>query len=160
MANVTLKEAVTVCEAAIARAKELGITIAVSVVDSGTNLVTMQKMENALLLGIEGSKGKAVASVLKGTLRRVQRRPDTEERQSGYASATDPLFGESSGDLIPRNDSPVMRALQIQMGGRFILGRGAVPIFRDSELIGACGAGGGTGEEDEDCSRAGAAAIG
>jgi glc operon protein GlcG len=133
MANVTLKEAVTVCEAAIARAKELGITIAVSVVDSGTNLVTMQKMENALLLGIEGSKGKAVASV---------------------------LFGESSGDLIPRNDSPVMRALQIQMGGRFILGRGAVPIFRDSELIGACGAGGGTGEEDEDCSRAGAAAIG
>ncbi len=133
MANVTLKEAVTVCEAAIARAKELGITIAVSVVDSGTNLVTMQKMENALLLGIEGSKGKAVASV---------------------------LFGESSGDLIPRNDSPVMRALQIQMGGRFILGRGAVPISRDSELIGACGAGGGTGEEDEDCSRAGAAAIG
>ena len=133
MANVTLKEAVTVCEAAIARANELGITIAVSVVDSGTNLVTMQKMENALLLGIEGSKGKAVASV---------------------------LFGESSGDLIPRNDSPVMRALQIQMGGRFILGRGAVPIFRDSELIGACGAGGGTGEEDEDCSRAGAAAIG
>ena len=133
MANVTLKEAVTVCEAAIARAKELGITIAVSVVDSGTNLGTMQKMENALLLGIEGSKGKAVASV---------------------------LFGESSGDLIPRNDSPVMRALQIQMGGRFILGRGAVPIFRDSELIGACGAGGGTGEEDEDCSRAGAAAIG
>ena len=92
----------------------------------------MQKMENTLLLGIEGSKGKAVASV---------------------------LFGEPSGDLIPRNDSPVMRALQIQMSGRFILGRGAVPILRDGELIGACGTGGGTGEEDEDCARVGVAAI-
>ena len=132
MPNVTLKEAVTVCETAIARAKELGITIAVSVVDSGTNLVTMQKMENALLLGIEGSKGKAVASS---------------------------IFGQASGDLEERGERPVFRALTIQMGGRLIMGRGAVPITRAGEVIGACGVGGGTGEEDEECAQAGVDAL-
>jgi uncharacterized protein GlcG (DUF336 family) len=34
-------------------------------------------------------------------------------------------------------------------------GQGAVPIFRQAVLIGACGVGGGTAQEDEDCARAG-----
>jgi uncharacterized protein GlcG (DUF336 family) len=34
-------------------------------------------------------------------------------------------------------------------------GQGAVPIFRQNVLIGACGVGGGTAQEDEDCARAG-----
>ena len=132
MANVTLDEAVRVCDAAIARAGEMGIKVAASVVDSGTNLVTMQKMDGALILGVEGSRGKAVASV---------------------------MFGQPSGELKARADRPTMRSLQIQYGGRFIMGQGAVPIVRDGEVIGACGVGGGTSQEDEDCARAGVAAI-
>ena len=132
MANVTLDEAVRVCDAAIARAGEMGIKVAASVVDSGTNLVTMQKMDGALILGVEGSRGKAVASV---------------------------MFGQPSGELEARADRPTMRSLQIQYGGRFIMGQGAVPIVRDGEVIGACGVGGGTSQEDEDCARAGVAAI-
>ena len=127
MPDVTLAEAVRLCEGAIAKAEEIGIRIAVSVVDSGTNLVAMQKMEKALILGIEGSRGKAVASV---------------------------IFGQPSGELSVRSESPTMRALSIQWGGRFIMGQGAVPIFRDGEVIGACGVGGGTAEEDEVCARA------
>ena len=121
MANVTLAEGVNICEAAIGKAQELGIKIAVSVVDSGTNLVTMQKMDGTLILAIEGSRGKAVASV---------------------------IFGQPSGELEERADRPVMRSLGIQMGGRFIMGQGAVPIVRAGEVIGACGVGGGTGQED------------
>lgn len=34
-------------------------------------------------------------------------------------------------------------------------GQSAVPIFRDGVLISACGVGGGTAQEDEDCARAG-----
>ena len=34
-------------------------------------------------------------------------------------------------------------------------GQGAVPILRQGVLIGACGVGGGTAQEDEDCARAG-----
>jgi uncharacterized protein GlcG (DUF336 family) len=36
-----------------------------------------------------------------------------------------------------------------------IMGQGAVPILRDGQVIGACGVGGGTSQEDEDCARAG-----
>ena len=128
MANVTLAEAVKMCDAAIVKAEELGIKIAVTVVDSGMNLVAEHKMDGTLILAIEGSRGKAVASV---------------------------IFGQPSGELEGRADRPVMRSLQIQMNGRFIMGQGALPILRDGELIGACGVGGGTSEEDEQCARAG-----
>ena len=129
---MTLSNAVRICEEAIAKAQGLGIKVAVSVVDSGTNLITMQKMDGTLVLAIEGSRGKAVASA---------------------------IFGQPSGELEARADRPVFRALQIQMAGRLIMGQGAVPIMRDGEVIGACGVGGGTAEEDEECARAGIDAI-
>jgi uncharacterized protein GlcG (DUF336 family) len=40
-----------------------------------------------------------------------------------------------------------------------IFGQGAVPITSDGEVVGACGVGGGTSEEDEQCAAAGAAAL-
>lgn len=132
MANVTLAEAVKMCDAAIAKAEELGIKIAATVVDSGMNLVAEHKMDGTLILAIEGSRGKAVASV---------------------------IFGQPSGELEARADRPVMRSLQIQMNGRFIMGQGALPIMRDGEVIGACGVGGGTSEEDEQCARTGIATL-
>ena len=132
MANVSLTEAARICDSAIAKSEELGIKISVSVVDAGTNLVAMKKMDGAIVLGIEGSRGKAVASS---------------------------IFGQVSGDLEERGERPVFRALTIQMGGRLIMSRGAVPITRDGEVIGACGVGGGTGEEDEECAQAGADAL-
>ena len=132
MADITLEEAVRICDGAIARANELGITVAVSVVDSGTNLVALHRMDGTLILAIEGSRGKAVASV---------------------------IFGQPSGELEARAERPVMKALQIQYGGKFIMGQGAVPILRAGALIGACGVGGGTSQEDEDCASAGIAAV-
>ena len=132
MADVTLAEAIRMCESAIAKARELGIKIAVSVVDSGTNLVALQRMNGALILATEGSRGKAVASV---------------------------IFGQPSGELEVRAERPTFRALEIQMGGRFIMGQGAMPIFREGAVIGACSVGGGTPQEDEECARAGIAAV-
>ena len=132
MANVTLTEAVKMCGEAITKAEELGIRIAATVVDSGMNLVAAHKMDGTLILAIEGSRGKAVASV---------------------------IFGLPSVELEGRADRPVMKSLQIQMNGRFIMGQGALPIMRDGELIGACGVGGGTSEEDEQCARAGIATL-
>ena len=64
MAGLTLSNAVRICEEAIAKAQGLGIKVAVSVVDSGTNLITMQKKDGTLVLAIEGSRGKAVASAI------------------------------------------------------------------------------------------------
>ena len=132
MANVTLEAASRICDAALAKAAEMGVKVSISVVDSGTNLVTMKHMDGAIMLGIEGSRGKAVASA---------------------------LFGKPSSELEELADRPVFRALMTQMGGRLIMGIGAVPIIRDGDVIGACGVGGATGEEDEECANAGVAAL-
>jgi len=40
-----------------------------------------------------------------------------------------------------------------------IMGQGAVPLFRNGNLVGAVGVGGGTSQQDEDCAAAGAAAL-
>ena len=66
MTHITLEESKPICEAAIAKAQQLEIKIAVSVVDSAMNLVAMQKMDGASILAIDDSRGKAVASVILG----------------------------------------------------------------------------------------------
>jgi uncharacterized protein GlcG (DUF336 family) len=40
-----------------------------------------------------------------------------------------------------------------------VFAQGALPIFRDGVIEGACGVGGGTSQQDEDCARAGIAAA-
>jgi uncharacterized protein GlcG (DUF336 family) len=40
-----------------------------------------------------------------------------------------------------------------------IMGQGAVPIIRNGEIEGACGVGGGSSQQDEDCARAGVAKL-
>ena len=132
MTDITLDEAKDICSAAIGHAEHIGIKIAVSVVDSGTNLVSMQKMDGTMILSIDGSRGKAVASV---------------------------IFGQPSGELEERSKRPTFRALEIQWGGRFIMSQGAIPIIRDGEIIGACGVGGGTPQEDEQCAASGLAIL-
>ena len=132
MTHITLEESKPICEAAITKAQELGITIAVSVVDSAMNLVAMQKMDGALILAIDGSRGKAVASV---------------------------IFGQSTSELEERSKRPTFRALEIQWGGRFVMGQGAIPIIRNGEVTGACGVVGGTPKEDEVCAASGISVL-
>src|SRR5215831_17617441 len=64
-------------------------------------------------------------------------------------------FGRPSGDLTPRADHPTLRGIAAAEGNHIFYGQGAMPIFRQGVLIGACGVGGGTAQEDEDCARAG-----
>ncbi|MYE58860.1 MAG: heme-binding protein [Alphaproteobacteria bacterium] len=129
---LTLQEANHVAAAAIAHAESLGILICVSVSDAGGRLIAFQRMDGAIWAAVYGSQGKAAASA---------------------------AFGRPSGDLTERADHPTFRGIAAADGGRLIYGQGAVPILRDGQLIGACGVGGGTGQEDEDCARAGAACI-
>jgi uncharacterized protein GlcG (DUF336 family) len=45
------------------------------------------------------------------------------------------------------------------MGGRMVPARGAVPVVKSHERIGAIGASGATAEQDEPCAQAGAASL-
>ena len=129
---LTLQEANRVAAAAIAHAESLGILICVSVSDAGGRLVAFQRMDGAIWAAVYGSQGKAAASA---------------------------AFARPSGDLTERADHPTFRGIAAADGGRLIYGQGAVPIMRGGQVIGACGVGGGTGQEDEDCARAGAASV-
>jgi uncharacterized protein GlcG (DUF336 family) len=125
---LTLEEANCIARGAIAKAEALNIKINVAVCDAGGRLIAFQRMDHAIWGGVYGSQGKAVASA---------------------------AFGRPSGDLTERADHPTMRGIVAAEGAHAILGQGAVPIIRNGVVEGACGVGGGTGQQDEDCARAG-----
>ena len=126
--SLTLEEANRVLAGALDKARQLNIRISAAVVDAGGRLVAFQRMDNAIWASAYGSQGKAVASA---------------------------AFGRASGEMQARADAPTPRGIALAEGGHMIMGQGALPILRNGVLIGACGVGGGTAQEDEDCARAG-----
>ena len=129
---LTLAEANQIVQAAITRAKEMNIKISVAVCDAGGRLVAFNRMDGALWAGAYGSQGKAVASA---------------------------AFGRASGELAERAGSPIIQGIAAAEGGHMIASQGAVPIMRNGVVEGACGVGGGTAQQDEDCARAGVAKL-
>ncbi len=130
--TLTLQEANRVIEGALAKAKELKIKISAAVCDTGGRLVAFQRMDNAIWASAYGSQGKAIASA---------------------------AFGRASGLLTERAEHPTLSGIAAAEGGHMFFGQGAVPIVRDGVVLGACGVGGGTAQEDEDCAKAGVARL-
>ena len=130
--SLTLAEANSIVGGALAKAKEVNIKISAAVVDGGGRLLAFQRMEDATWASVYGSQGKAVASV---------------------------GFGIVSGEMQARADAPIIRGIVAAEGGHMIPSQGAVPIMRNGAVIGACGVGGGTSQEDEDCATAGIAKL-
>ena len=129
---LTLDEANRIIAGAIAKARELDIRINVAVCDTGGHLFAFQRMDGAQWAGSYGSQGKAVAAA---------------------------AFSVPSGNLTERADHPTFRGIAAASGGRMFFGQGGVPILRDGVVEGACGVGGGSGQEDEDCAAAGIALL-
>ena len=129
---LTLDEANRIIAAAIAKARSLNIRVSVAVCDAGGRPLSFQRMDGAHWASAYGSQGKAIASA---------------------------AFNRPSGELSARADQPTPRGIAAAEGGHMIMGQGAVPIRRDGALVGACGVGGGSAQEDEDCAAAGAAAL-
>ena len=125
---LTLDEANRIVEGAIAAANEMGIKINVAVVDAGGRLLAFNRMDGAIWGGSYGSQGKAVASA---------------------------AFGRSSGELQERSESPIIRGILSAEGGHGIASQGGLPIIRHGVVDGAVGVGGGSSQQDEDCSKAG-----
>jgi glc operon protein GlcG len=130
--TLTLDQANLAIAGAIDKARELGIRISVSVCDPGGRLIAFGRMDGCHWGAGYGSQGKAVAS-------------------AGFA--------KPSGQLAERAASPIMAGIAQAEGGHIFYARGAVPVFVDGMLAGACGVGGGTGEQDEECALAGSSAL-
>ena len=129
---LTLDEANGIVAGAIAKANEMNIRINVAVCDAGGRLIAFNRMDGAIWGGVYGSQGKAVASA---------------------------AFGRTSGELQERASSPIISGILSAEGGHGIASQGGVPVVRNGVVEGACGVGGGTSQEDEDCAAAGIATL-
>ena len=126
MAGLSLEQANRIATATLAAARAMGIPpIAVVVLDDSGHLKTMQREDGASMFRFDIATGKAWAAIGMGAASRVlaQRAKDN------------PNF---------------FVALAATAQGRFLPQTGAV-LIRDAEnaVIGAAGASGGTGDEDE-----------
>jgi len=130
--SLTLEQADRAISAAVSKANDQGTKMNIAVMDAGARLVSFKRMDGAIWGGVYGSQGKAVTSV---------------------------AFGRDSGLMQERAGAPIVQGIAAAEGGHMIPSQGAVPIIRNGAVIGAIGCGGGTGQEDEDCARAGADAV-
>ncbi|HAA94232.1 MAG TPA: hypothetical protein DCE26_00890 [Dehalococcoidia bacterium] len=133
MASLTLAEAEAVLAGAKAKVVELELKMSISVVDPRGDLITMFRMDGAPWRTPAVSRAKAVSSA---------------------------SFEVPSGSLTDNAQAPIFRGFMAMEGGHMIPGQGALPIFKNGEIVGAVGGSGGTAQEDEDCSRAGIVAAG
>jgi len=135
--NLTLAQATTILAAALAAARADGLpSLAVAVLDAAGHTVALQREDGATPLRVDIAVGKAYAAAGMGVASRVlhQRAQDN------------PVF---------------FNALASSSLGRFIPQTGAVAIRNAAgAVIGAVGASGGTGAQDEAVCAAGVNAAG
>ena len=137
MAQLTLAQANKIVEAALAKARTMKIKpLAVAVLDSAGHVKSMQREDEASMFRCDIAMGKAWASVGMGASSRTL---------LGRAKENPQFFG----------------ALSSTAQGKFLPQTGAVLIKdKDGHVLGAAGASGGTGDEDEACCIAGVEAAG
>jgi len=137
MSRLTLAQANKIVETALAKAREMKIKpLAVAVLDDAGHLKTLQREDEASMFRIDVAIGKAWASVGMGASSRVL---------LGRAKENPQFYG----------------ALSATAQGKFLPQTGAV-LIKDQAgtILGAAGASGGTGDEDEAVCIAGIVAAG
>ena len=137
MSGLTLAQANKIIETALAKAREIKTKpLAVAVLDEAGNVKSMQREDDASMFRNDVAIGKAWASVGMGASSRVL---------LGRAKENPQFYG----------------ALSATAGGKFLPQTGAVLIKdKTGKILGAAGASGGTGDEDEAVCIAGIEAAG
>jgi uncharacterized protein GlcG (DUF336 family) len=132
MSDITLAQARTAVDAALAKARELGVKMNIAVVDAGANLKAFARIDGAWLGSIDISIRKA----------RTARYFDMPTGEIGKLS-------QPGGSLF---------AIEHSNGG-LITFPGGVPIVLGGVVIGAIGVSGDSVENDHAVASAGAAAV-
>lgn len=123
--KLTLEMAVDILEKAQSIAEEMGVPpMAFAIVDEAGHLVALHSMDNGRWISSEIAQAKAVTSA---------------------------AFKTPSGELGERmRENPFfVNAISALTRGKFVASKGGLPIMVDGEIVGAIGASGGTGEQDE-----------
>lgn len=130
--GITLAQARTVLDAALAKADAIGQPMDVAIVDAGAHLVHFGRQEGALLGSVDIAVGKARSAVLL-------QMPTSALAEAAAPGA--PLFG-----------------IEVTNGGLVIFG-GGIPIRDGDRIVGAIGVSSGTVGQDVEVAEAGAAAY-
>ncbi|MGN0003601.1 MAG: heme-binding protein [Sphingobacterium composti] len=133
MSNITLAEARQIIDAAIAKSKSLGAKMNIAIVDSGTNLVAFNKMDDAWLGSIDISQKKA--------------------RTARYFNMDTGIIGSLS------QPGGSLYNIEHSNDGLITFPGGVVIKNASGEIIGAIGVSGSTVEDDHAVAVAGAQAI-
>jgi uncharacterized protein GlcG (DUF336 family) len=130
---VTLADARRVIAAAEKKAAAIGQPMNIAVVDSGANLVAHVRMDRAWIGSVDISINKAF---------------------------TARAFDISTKDLATHSQSGgQFFGIHASNHGRIMIFAGGIPLRRNSEVVGAIGVSGGSGEQDHAVAEAGAAAF-
>lgn len=132
---LTSDQALSLLAAARSESDQLGIPMSFAVTDPYGHLVALVRMDGAPWISAEVAQGKAWTAAAYGM------------PSAGQKSKMDPLPNFAT-------------ALTAMTHGRFTPQPGAVPVFDGGRLVGALGASGGTGQQDEDVCTAAVRAAG
>lgn len=137
MSTLTLAQANRIIEVALAKAREMKVKpLSVAVLDAAGHVRSLQREDGASMFRNDVAVGKAWAAVGMGVASRTLLQRAKENPQ---------FFG----------------ALSATAQGKFLPQTGAVVIKdKDGAVLGAVGASGGTGDEDEAVCIAGVEAVG
>ena len=132
--NITLAQAQTALEAALAKATDIKVKMNVAIVDSGANLVAFARQDNAWL----GSKDIAMKK-----------------------AKTAVFFQMPSGDLGKLSQpGDSLYGIEVSNDGLISFGGGFPIMNEQKEVIGAIGVSGGVVKQDEEVAKAGLKALG
>ena len=138
MSNVTLTQASTIVDQALAKGRELSLhPLTVVVLDAGGHLVAMKREDKSGILRTEIATGKAWGTLGMG------------------------FGGREFARRAAGGGAVFLQALMAASGGRIVPAPGGV-LIRDNagDIIGAVGISGDTSDKDETCAVAGITAVG
>ncbi len=132
---LTLDEALGLLAAARDAATDSGVPMSFAVMDPGGHLVALTRMDGAAWITADVAQGKAWTSAAYGSPSAAQ-----QDKMTSLPSFAQAITAMTHGRYTPQT--------------------GAVPVYRAGELLGALGASGGTGEQDEAACAAAVASVG
>jgi uncharacterized protein GlcG (DUF336 family) len=130
--QITAEAASAACRAALAHAEAQGLRINVAVTDASGTLMAFLRMPGAFLHSIDIAIDKAYTA-------------------SSFGFPTAQWAGAVAGDELLR--------IGLNQRPRLVMFGGGLPIIEAGVRIGGIGVSGGSADEDEDCARAGLAAL-
>lgn len=133
MPKLCLNDAHIIMQACVAKAREIGVDMNISITDDGGNLVMFHRMDNGRITSIDIANSKSwTASAARRSTRSYG-----EAAQPG-----EPAFGINS-----------------IAAGRFSIVAGGLPLFAGDDIVGGVGCSSGTPDQDEMVAMAGVDAF-